>query len=150
MPKFGTLEWAEQYMEELNKNEAYAEAASWWEGNFLFQINASGNLDHSISIYIGLSHGKCTGVKILAEGEEYKILKKEEKPTGEGIEVEYVYQASYDNWVKILKSELDPIRALLSRQAQINKDADLNKIMKAPKAAQELVRTCTLIETEFY
>jgi len=148
MPKFGTQEWCDDYSVAINKNEAYAEAASWWEGDFIFIINPSGNLDHQIRMWIGLDHGKCTGAKELAEGETYKILAKGEKPSGEGIEAEYVYEASYDNWVKIVKAELDPVRALLSGQAKVI--GDMAKIMRATKAAQELVRTTSLIDTEFY
>jgi putative sterol carrier protein len=47
-----------------------------------------------------------------------------------------------------LKGELDPVRGLLSGQAKIA--GDMAKILKATDAAKELVRTSTLIDTEFY
>ena len=147
MPKFGSQEWCDEYEVAINNNEAYAEAASWWEGDFVFEIHPSGNLKEEIKMFIGLNHGKCTGAKVIT-GQEFKVLGKGEKPSGEGIEVEYVYSANYDNWIKILKSELDPVRALLSGQAKVV--GDMAKIMRATKAAQELVRTTTLIETEYY
>jgi len=151
MPKFGTQEWCVQYAEAINNNPAYAEAASWWEGDFIFITNPSGNLDHKITMWIGLYHGKCTGANVLKEGETYKVLAKGEAPSGNPpppYEAEYVYEASYDNWVKILKSELDPVRALLSGQAKVV--GDMAKIMRATKAAQQLVATTTHIETEYY
>ena len=150
MPKFASQEWCEQYMAELNKNEAYAEAASWWEGDFIFIVHPSGNLDHEINMWIGLDHGKCTGAQNIELG-AYKVLEKGQKPSGNPpppYEAEYIYSAKYDDWVKILKSELDPVRALLSGQAKLV--GDMAKIMRATKAAQELVRTTTLIDTEFY
>ena len=148
MPKFGSQGWCDDYVKAINANEAYAEAASWWEGDFIFVIHPSGNLDHELQMWIGLDHGKCTGAKALAELNTYKVLKKGEKPSGEGIEAEYVYSANYDNWVKILKGELDPVRALLSGQAKVV--GDMAKIMRATKAAQELVKTTGVIDTEFY
>jgi len=151
MPKFGTQDWCDQYVEAINKNEAYAEAASWWEGDFIFVTNPSGNLDHKITMWIGLDHGKCTGAQVFKEGEEYKVLAKGEKPSGNPpppYEAEYVYEANYDNWVKILKAELDPVRALLSGQAKVV--GDMAKIMRATKAAQQLVATTGQIDTEFY
>ncbi len=150
MPKFGTQEWCDEYMVALNDNAAYAEAASWWTGDFIFVIKPSGNLDHELQMWIGLNHGKGTGAKVIDIG-AYKVLPKGAEPSGNPpppYEAEYVYEANYDNWLKILKSELDPIRALLSGQAKIV--GDMAKIMRATKAAQELVRTTTLIETEFY
>jgi putative sterol carrier protein len=151
MPKFGTQEWCDLYKDAINANEAYAEAASWWTGDFVFIVNPSGNLDKKITMWIGLNKGSCTGAVIMNEGDEYIVLEKGKDPSGNPpppYETEYVYEASYDNWVKILMSELDPIRALLSGQAKVV--GDMAKIMRATKAAQELVRTTTLIETEFY
>jgi len=151
MPKFGTQEWCDAYCEAINGNEAYAEAASWWEGDFIFIVHPSGALDHEIRMWIGLNHGDCTGANILKEDEDYIILEKGQKASGNPpppYEAEYEYSATYDNWVKILKSELDSVRALLSGQAKVK--GDMAKIMRATKAAQELVRSTTLIETELY
>ena len=96
MPKFGSQEWCDDYVKAINANEAYAEAASWWEGHLVFVLSPSGNLDHEIQMWIGLDHGSCTGAKALTELNTFKVLKKGEKPTGEGIEAEYVYSANYD------------------------------------------------------
>jgi len=151
MPKFGTPDWAKTFCETVNNNDAYAEAAATWEGDFIFVVNPSGNLDHEILMYIGLYHGDCTGAAVLKEGEEYKLLEKGEEPSGNEpppYEAEFLYEAKYDDWVKILKKELDPIRALLSGKAKVK--GDMAKIMRATKAAQELVRSTTLMETEFY
>lgn len=151
MPKFATTEWCSKYCEALNNNDAYEEAAATWEGDFIFQINPSGPLDHEITMYIGLYHGKCTGAAVLGDDDEYKLLEKGEEPTVENpppYEAEFLYEAKYEDWVKILKKELDPIKALLQGKAKVK--GDMAKIMRATKAAQELVNTTTLIETEFY
>jgi putative sterol carrier protein len=149
MPKFMSDEWLDLYKDALNANEAYAKAASWWTGDFIFIVRASGNLKHDIFSYIGLHHGKCTGVKPISGEDEYEVVKP--GVTASSVDktaVEYTYEAKYETWLKILKGELDPVRGLLSGQAKIA--GDMAKILKATDAAKELVRTSTLIDTEFY
>ncbi len=139
--KFGTQEWATAYCKAINENENYKDAAGpngfppdGWEGDFLFIVEPSGNLDHEIRMFVGLYHGECTGARILAEGEE--------------VETEYVYSGPYDAWVAVLKKELDPIRGLLAGKFKLQ--GDMAKVLKATRAAQELVVSTTTIDTEFY
>jgi putative sterol carrier protein len=148
MVKFGTPEYAELLIEAINSNKAYAKAADWWEGDFVFQAEPHGGLDHQIRIWVGLYHGKCTGSKILGRDEQFTLLKKGEKPSGKAFEVEFVYSASIDVWENILKKGLDPIRALLSGQAKV--EGDMPKILRATEAAKELVASAASLETEFY
>ena len=149
MPKLMSAEWLNLYREALNKNEAYAKAASWWTGDFVFVVRASGKLDHDLFAFIGLSHGKCTGVKSLVSADEYEVVQPGKSASSrEKVAVEYAYEAKYDTWLAILKGELDPIRALLSGQATIV--GNMAKILKATDAAKELVRTSVKIDTQFY
>ena len=155
MPKFGSDEWAEDYAKALNANEGYREAAgpkgfppNGWEGDFIFLIEPSGALDHKIEMWIGLLHGDCTGAKILKEGDKYQLIKSGEKAPEGVLGVEFIYSANYDNWVKILKKELDSVKALLGGQAKLQ--GDMAKVMRATKAAQEMVSTSAQIDTEFY
>ncbi|MFX0071092.1 MAG: SCP2 sterol-binding domain-containing protein [Candidatus Hermodarchaeota archaeon] len=156
MPKFATQEWAEAYVSAINNNPSYMEAAgpsgfppNGWEGDFIFEIEPSGPVTEKITMWIGLYHGECTGAKILDASQTWKLLKPGEKPSGgTDYEVEFVYSAKYDSWVKILKKELDPIRALLSGQAKLQ--GDMAKVMRATKAAQELVVSTTTFDTEFW
>ena len=139
--KFGTPEWASAYCKALNENQNYRDAAGpsgfppdGWEGDFLFVIEPSGNLDHEIRMFVGLYHGECTGARILKEGEE--------------TDAEFSYSGPYDAWVKVLKKELDPIRGLLAGKFKLK--GDMAKVLKATRAAQELVVSTTMIDTEFY
>ncbi len=149
MAKFMSDEWLTLYEDALNKNKAYAKAADWWTGDFVFIVKASGNLDHDIMGFIGLTHGKCTGVKPIAGRDEFEVVAPGGSPSSSGkIPVEYTYEATHDTWVTIIKGELDPIRALLSGKAKIQ--GEMAKVLKATDAAKELVRTASMIETEFY
>jgi len=149
MPKFMSEEWLNQYEEALNNNEAYAKAASWWTGDFVFIVRASGGLDHDIMGFIGLTHGKCTGVKPISSEDEFEVVEPDASPSNpDKIAVEYTYEATHDTWVQIVKGELDPIRGLLSGKAKIQ--GEMAKVLKATDAAKELVNTAGSIDTEFY
>ncbi|MFX0188515.1 MAG: SCP2 sterol-binding domain-containing protein [Candidatus Hodarchaeota archaeon] len=155
MVKFATQEWASDFCKALNKNQNYKEAAgpsgfppNGWEGDFVFIFEPSGPFKKLVNIWIGLYHGECTGARVLKEEEKFQVIKSGEKAEGDAIGVEYTYAATYDNWVKILKQELDPIRALLGGQAKLQ--GDMAKMMRATKSAQEMVITTTKIGTEFW
>ena len=134
--KFGTQEWAEAYAKALNANENYKDAAGpkgfppdGWEGDFLFIV------EEADVLYLGAdNHGECTGCRVLKEGEE----------TG----AEYEYSGPYDAWEQVLKKELDPIRGLLAGKFKLK--GDMAKVLKATRAAAELVNSTTTIDTEFY
>ncbi len=134
MPLFGTEEWIKAYMDKLNKNEAYAEAASWWEGDFVFIIRKDGPLDHDLFMWIDLWHGKARDGKVLTSPDE--------------VDAAYTYEGPYSNYVKLVEGKLDPIQGLMTGKFKLR--GDMAKVMRAVKAAQELVRTITLTETEFY
>ncbi|MGD2247580.1 MAG: SCP2 sterol-binding domain-containing protein [Candidatus Methanofastidiosia archaeon] len=121
-------------MEELNKNEAYAEAASQWEGDFIFIIRKDGPLDHDIYLWIDLWHGKARDGKVLSSPDE--------------VDSAFVYEGPYTNFVKLAQGKLDPIQGLMTGKFKLK--GNMAKVMRAVKAAQELVRTITLIDTEFY
>lgn len=152
MPKFGTQKWAEAFMVAVNENPNYKEAASWWEGDFIFEIKPSGNLDKNLLMFIGLFKGDCTGVKALADGEKYDILPPNSPPRplkeGDKIGVEFEFSGIYDNWVKVLSKELDPIQGLMAGKFKLI--GNMAKVMRATKAAQELVNSTTMVETEYY
>lgn len=134
MPLFGTQEWCEAYMEKLNNNEAYAEAASQWEGDFVFIIRKDGPLDHDIYLWLDLWHGKARDGKVLSSPDEKDAA--------------FVYEGPYTNFEKLTKGKLDPIQGLMTGKFKLK--GDMAKVMRAVKAAQELVRTITMIDTEYY
>ncbi len=149
MPELFSQEWLELYEKALNDNVEYAKAASWWTGDFIFIVRASGNLNHDVFAYIGLHHGKCTGVRTVSGENDYEVVGEgESASSADKLRVEYTYEANYDAWVKILKGELDPIRGLLSGQAKIQ--GNMAKVLKATDAAKELVRTAGMIDTEYF
>jgi len=146
-------EWAAAYVKALNANKNYKESASWWTGDFVFVVEASGNLKKPINMFIGLYKGDCTGAKILKEGEKHEVLPPNAPPVplkpGQPVKVEFVFSGPYDNWVKVLKKELDPIQGLMAGKFKLV--GNMAKVMRATRAAQEMVNSTTVIKgTEFY
>jgi putative sterol carrier protein len=132
--KFGTDAWVQAYIEKLNANKAYEESAITWEGDFLFIITPKGNLDHEVRFYIDLWHGKARNGRGLSEGEE--------------VEAAFVVSGDWGNWEKIVDAKLDPIKALMTRKLKLK--GDMKKVMRAVKAAQNLVKTIAMVDTEKY
>ena len=131
--KYPSDEWIKAWMGELNKNKEYAEAAKDWEGDFLFIISAGGPMQKEFVFYVDLWHGKCR--------DAYEISDRYSKKTA------FIYEGSYENWKKIIKRELDPMRALLTRQMKLA--GNMAKVMKYTKAANEMVKTITKVPTDF-
>ena len=130
---FFSEEWVKRFVEELNKNQSYFEAAKDWEGDFLFIINAGQKVKSEIVIYLDLWHGKCR---------DYKVL-----PDRGAKKAEFIFEGSYDNWEKLAKGQLDPIKALLMRKFKLS--GSMTKIMKNVKAASELAKNCSRVPTKF-
>ncbi len=134
MPLFGTEEWIKAYVEKLNSNQAYAEAASSWEGDFVFIVRKDGPLDQDMYFWIDLWHGKAR---------DWKVLK-----SPDDVDSAFTFEGPYTNYVKLAKGELDPIQGLMTRKFKLK--GNMAKVMRAVKAANELVRTITLTDTEYY
>jgi len=135
MVKFGTDEWIDQFVKTLNDNEAYAEAAETWEGDFLFIVwpNKEAGFDEEVVMWMDLWHGKCRGHALL--------------PNRDAKETAFIYEGELANWQDIIEGRLDPIKALLTRKMKLT--GDRAKVMRATRAAKELVRTAQMIKTEF-
>jgi putative sterol carrier protein len=131
--RFPSDAWIKALCAELNASEAYANAAKNWEGDFYFIVEAGGPLEKDVWLYMDLWHGKCR--------EAFEVTDPSSKSP------EFVMSASYEDWKKVVLGELDPIKGLISRRLKLK--GNMNKIMRAPQAAKELVACCTKVETEF-
>jgi len=133
MPKFPSHEWVVALCEALNNSPSYAEAAKNWEGDFYFIVEPGGPLTQQAILYMDLWHGKCRLAKGITDSSEMNPA--------------FVMSANYDTWVKVIKAELDPIQGLMTRKLKLK--GNMTMIMKNVKAAQELVKCCALVPTEW-
>ncbi len=131
--KFLTEEWIKALMEEVNKSREYREAARSWEGDFYFIMETEGPEKETVIYHMDLWHGECRSASVVADADE-------KTP-------EFRITASVDKWRRVIEKKLDPIQGMIMRQLRLQ--GNLMKIMKAPKAALELVNCCTRVPTEF-
>ncbi|MFQ6126460.1 MAG: SCP2 sterol-binding domain-containing protein [Candidatus Heimdallarchaeota archaeon] len=130
---FPSQEWVEKFVEKVNSNKEYEKAAKDWEGDFLFVIepDGTGGLTETMTMYCDLWHGKCRKAFVVT-------------PETGTPESEYEYRGKYSNWIKLLKGEIGPIKGLLARKFKLK--GNMAKVLRAVKAAQELVRSTTMVE----
>ena len=114
----------------MNESEAYKKAAETWEGDFVFVIIPEEDFgpQEEVRMYVDLWHGDCRGTDIV----------------GADKEAEFIMSGPYSNWVKVAKKELDPIQGLMTGKFKL--EGDMAKIMRATKAAVELVNCVMAVE----
>ena len=128
-------EWVDTYAGLLNESAAYEEAAKTWEGDFIFIALDDKTKEIVKSAYFDLWHGKCR--------QQWEVTDVENP----GATPEFVIQAPMATWKLVLAKKLDPIQGLMAGKLRLT--GTMTKIMRAVKAAQELVNTTTQLETEF-
>jgi len=128
---FPTPEWLEKLGEKLNADEQYARIAKNWEGDMLVVIEPGGPLKEQLLYYLDLWHGKCRRTAVL------KNL-SEAKPA-------FVLKATYDNIARIMKGELDPMQAMLTRKLQVQ--GSMAYMMRNVPTVLDFVRCCRDVTT---
>lgn len=130
---FPSNEWIKAVADEVNKSKAYQEAAKTWEGDICFVINAGAGVTQDTFLYMDLWHGQCRQAYQLDEPGQ--------------VNSEFKIAAPLPTWKRVLEGQLDPIRALMGRQLKL--EGNMMKVMKAPKAAIELVNCAKKVDTEW-
>lgn len=130
---FPSDEWVKALCAGLNASESYREAAKTWEGDFYFIVEPAGNLKETVYLYMDLWHGECR--------EAFEAKDPSEK------DPVFRMSAPADTWREVIEVRLDPLKGLMTRKLKLK--GDMIKIMRAVKAAQELVHCCTLVDTVF-
>ncbi|EQD68166.1 Sterol-binding domain protein, partial [mine drainage metagenome] len=130
--RFPSAEWAEAFRAAVNRNEAYRDAARAWEGDIVFRVRPAEPSAPAPGIYLALAHGECSAATFHAD-------------TGE-IASEFVYEGSPENWARLLRGEIDPVKAILDGTFRIR--GNLAKAMRFTRAAKELVETAARVPAE--
>ena len=132
MVAFPSPEWAVLFQKALNDNPAYAQAAAAWEGDLMFEVLADAQATKGPGIYLDLSHGQCKEARFVAD------------PTT--VSPEFVFRATRENWQRIMRKELDPVKAFLG--GTIKMSGNPAKIMRFIGAAKELLDTAAGVPTD--
>ena len=131
--KFPSDDWIKKLQEMLNSSESYQRSAKDWEGDFMFTVEPDDTYDHTTYLHLELYHGKSPGAAIVEENQ---------LP-----ETAFSLNAPFSTWRRVIEGKLDPIQGMMTRQLKLK--GDLMKIMRYPKAAQEIVSCCADVPTEW-
>jgi putative sterol carrier protein len=131
--KFPSPEWAELIRAAVNERKDYAEAARGWEGDVLLRVLPQDPAAVAAGIHLDLAQGACRGATYVADAR--------------GEESEFAFEASAHDWQRVLRKDVDPVRAVLSGQIRVR--GNFAKAMRFTKASTLLVDIAATIPTEF-
>ena len=131
--KFPSTEWVNALRELLNGSESYQRSAKDWEGDFIFIVEPDDAYPDTAYLHLELYHGSSPGAGVVEEGN---------LP-----ETEYTLKSPYSTWRKVIDGKLDPIQGMMTGQLKLT--GNLMKIMRYPKAAQDIVSCCANIPTDW-
>jgi len=131
--KFPSDEWIKDLARQLNASPSYEKSAKDWEGDFIFIAEPDKTYPQEAYMFLGLYHGKSTDAAMLKS--------KDERPA------QFVIRAHAAVWRKVIEGKLDPIQGMMTRKLKL--EGNMMKIMRYPKAAQEIVACCSKVPTDF-
>ncbi|MCA9931268.1 MAG: SCP2 sterol-binding domain-containing protein [Anaerolineales bacterium] len=131
--QFASSDWVKAVMQALNESDAYANAAKNWEGDFYFIVDKGDGIPETVYLYMDLWHGKCR--------EALKAESADQKSPA------FELSAPLKTWKGVLNKKIDPIQGLVTRKLKLK--GPMVKVMKAPKAAIELVECCAGLDTDW-
>ena len=120
-------------MTKLNSDDQYAEIAKNWEGDMLFVVDAGENLAQPITYYLDLWHGKCRDAFTVTDGQN--------------IISAFTLKGTYDNYKRILKGELEPMQAMLTRKLSVQGNFVI--MMRNIPTVLDFVRCCREVTDSF-
>lgn len=129
--KFGTDEWVKAAMVSLNSTPAYKNAAAKWEGDFYFVVPDGNGAGKPITMYMDLWHGDCRDAFVVTDPAT-------KSPA-------FIMTAPVAVWQQVFEGKLDPIKGLMTKKLSL--EGNKMKVLKAPKAAVEMVNCCAAIDT---
>jgi putative sterol carrier protein len=131
MAQFPTDEWVESLQTKLNSDEHYAQVARNWEGDIRFIVDPGGPLTETVFFYLDLWHGKCREACMETEQSDRKAA--------------FILRAPYDQFVRVLLGELDPMQAMLTRKLSVA--GSMAFMMRNIPTVLDFVRCCREVTT---
>ena len=124
MAIFLTEDWLRKFEEKLNDDARYGEIAKNWEGDVVMTVNPGKNLEEPVVMYFDLWHGKCR--------QAYFVKEKIDE------EIAFLLQGEYENYARILKGELHPMQAMLTRKLSVQ--GNMGLLMRNVPTVLDFVR----------
>lgn len=133
MADFPSQEWVDTLVDILNGDTRYAEIARKWEGDVLFIVrpdspDPDGKIPGPSHLYLDLWHGKCRSGSFYPSG------------AADVPRATFVFTALLHHLAQILKGELDPMQAMLTRKLQVT--GNMAYILRNVPVVLDFVRCC--------
>ncbi len=125
--RFPSAEWAAAYQQALNANAAYRDAAKAWVGDILLRVVPASETEPAPGVHLDLADGGCRAATYYADARS--------------VSSEFVYEGSPENWDRLMRHEVDPVKAILDGTFRVK--GNLAKLMRFTRAAKELVETAS-------
>ena len=132
---FPEIAWLQSLKDKLNTDEQYAHVARKWEGDFMFNIESGGPHTTNVQLYIDLWHGTCREVFVVDQ----------ESPSDKN--PAFILSAPYDNFVRILKGDLDPMQAMVTRKLRVQ--GSMAYMLRNVPVVLDFVRCAQEIDANF-
>jgi putative sterol carrier protein len=126
-----TPEWVSEFEKKVQGDERYKKVARTWEGSvtLVFKADPNARLKEDFLVLMDLWHGECHSVKIV--------------PSEVGRKGDYVLEAKYDRWKRVLKKELNVVKELATNKLKLV-PFNFKKAAKIAAAAQASLRLVEL------
>jgi putative sterol carrier protein len=133
MSKFPTQEWIKDFAEKLNTDTQYAEIAQNWESDVVLSIEPEGSLNETVVLYFDLWHGTCREAKIVDNATDLNTA--------------FMLSGSYNNYKRVIKGDLHPMQAMLTRKLSVR--GDMGLLMRSIPTVLDFVRCAREITEDF-
>jgi putative sterol carrier protein len=127
----GTPEWASKFEEKIQGDDKYKQAARTWEGSvvLVFKAEPHAAFNDNLFVFMDLWHGECHSVRIV--------------PDELGRSGEYVLEAEYERWKKVLRKELNVVKEIATMKLKLV-PFNFKKAAKLAAATQAAIRLVDL------
>ncbi|MCL4329180.1 MAG: hypothetical protein M1151_01095 [Candidatus Thermoplasmatota archaeon] len=129
-------EWFNEFENALNTSPEYQRTAETWEGDIILAMRGDGKssvmkLGSSLYVFLGLSHGKCTGISVSDAIPERQH--------------EYLLEGNASVWEAIISGKGDLVNSVLKGEVKVA--GSIPKLMKYLPAAQALIASARSVRT---
>jgi len=127
----GTPEWVSEFEKKIQGDDRYKAAARTWEGSvvLVFKANPEAGFEDDVFVFMDLWHGECHSSRIV--------------PAEVGRAGDYVLEAEYERWKKILRKELNVVKEIATLKLKLV-PFNVKKAAKLAAATQAAIRLVAL------
>ena len=132
---FPSQDWATALKDTLNQDEQYARIAREWEGELLISIDMKDQNEEPqvMTFFLDLWHGQCCKAALLSDSDDIPDAK-------------FKLSASRERMLAILRAELDPVQAMMTRQLKV--EGPMGYLLRNVPVILDFIRCCRLVETD--